>query len=247
MTPSAVQALEGVGPRPSHSRPSPDVRAGDVLLGPVLVDCLTGDEFSPGASGRRLHLPRNHVVYRPGDPAAELYVVESGAVAIARTAPDGRELFIDLIGSGDVFGLCSLFDGGKRATRARALEPSSVVVLSYDSVRRLSEGRPTLTWGLGALVAGRLRRTESALVDSVFLDVTGRTAKYLLAAAGPREEFVLALTQEELAAVVGASRERVNKSLAMFVRLGWIDHHDRRYRIRDRLQLVRRAEVAEQE
>jgi len=75
----------------------------------------------------------------------------------------------------------------------------------------------------------------------VFLDVTGRTAKRLLELAGEADEFFLPITQEELAGLVGASRERVNKAIAAFVRLGWIEQVDRRYRITDRDQLARRA------
>ena len=75
----------------------------------------------------------------------------------------------------------------------------------------------------------------------MFLDVTGRTAKRLLELAGDADEFQLPVTQEELAGLVGASRERVNKALASFIRLGWVTQQDRRYRITDREQLRRRA------
>ena len=103
------------------------------------------------------------------------------------------------------------------------------------------EQQPALLWGVVALLAGRLRSMDAALADSVFLDVTGRTAKRLLELAGDEDEFSLPVTQEELAGMVGASRERVNKAIASFVRLGWIDQADRRYRILDREQLTRRA------
>jgi CRP/FNR family transcriptional regulator, cyclic AMP receptor protein len=92
-----------------------------------------------------------------------------------------------------------------------------------------------------AMLADRVRTMDDVLADSVFLDVTGRTAKRLLEMASERDEFVLPITQEELAAMVGASRERVNKAIASFVRLGWIEQADRRYRITDRQQLERRA------
>ena len=65
----------------------------------------------------------------------------------------------------------------------------------------------------------------------MFLDVTGRTAKRLLELADGADEFMLPVTQEELAGMVGASRERVNKAIASFIRLGWIEQHDRRYTI----------------
>ena len=91
------------------------------------------------------------------------------------------------------------------------------------------------------LLSNRLRQTDSALADSMFLDVTGRTAKRLLELAGEAEEFILPVTQEELAGMVGASRERVNKALSAFIRLGWLHQSDRRYRILDRPQLTQRA------
>ena len=91
------------------------------------------------------------------------------------------------------------------------------------------------------LLARRLRSMDVALADAVFLDVTGRTAKRLLELAGEAEEFQLPITQEELAGLVGASRERVNKAISSFIRLGWIEQRDRRYRITDREQLTRRA------
>ena len=91
------------------------------------------------------------------------------------------------------------------------------------------------------MLVGRLRNMDEALADSVFLDVTGRTAKKLLELAGESEEFSLPITQEELAGMVGASRERVNKAIAAFVRLGWIEQMDRSYRIINREQLMIRS------
>jgi CRP-like cAMP-binding protein len=101
------------------------------------------------------------------------------------------------------------------------------------------EQRPELLWAVVQLLARRLRAMDEALADSVFLDVTGRTAKRLLELSEGSDEFQLPVTQEELAGMVGASRERVNKAIASFIRLGWLEQHDRRYRIvmRDRLEL----------
>jgi len=96
-------------------------------------------------------------------------------------------------------------------------------------------------WLVVDMLAGRLRNMDEALADSVFLDVTGRTAKRLLDLAGQSDEFSLPITQEELAGMVGASRERVNKAIASFIRLGWIEQIDRTYRITNRQQLVIRS------
>jgi CRP/FNR family cyclic AMP-dependent transcriptional regulator len=168
-------------------------------------------------------------------------VVVSGRIAISNKSIDGRESMMALMERGDLFGEMPLFDGLGRSTEARALEPSAVVVVGYDPVQRIYEERPALLWSVVALLSQRLRVTDSALADSVFLDVTGRTAKRLLELAGDQDEFTLPVTQEELAGMVGASRERVNKAIASFLRLGWLDQRDRRYRIVDREQLTRRA------
>ena len=81
------------------------------------------------------------------------------------------------------------------------------------------------------LLARRLRNTDESLADAVFLDVPARTAKRLLEIAGDADQFRLPMTQEDLAGLVGASRERVNKALSLFTRLGWIEVEGRnRYR-----------------
>jgi CRP-like cAMP-binding protein len=115
------------------------------------------------------------------------------------------------------------------------------VAVPYPAVRAELEAEPAVLWTVVRLLAGRLRVTDAALADTMFLDVTGRTAKRLLELAGDAEEFALPVTQEELAGMVGASRERVNKSISAFIRLGWLEQADRRYRIVDRDQLARRA------
>ncbi|HEX2042436.1 MAG TPA: Crp/Fnr family transcriptional regulator [Acidimicrobiales bacterium] len=220
------------------NRNGDEIRVGGSLLGEHLLASLA--KLTGGVTTTR-RLQRNDVVYRPGEPASELFVVQSGRVAIANQAPDGRQALIALVGKGELFGVCSLFDEKRRTTQARAIEASTVVAVPYEPARQVLERHPSLLWGLVELLANRLRLADQVITDSAFLDVTGRTAKRLLELAGDADEFQLPVTQEELAALVGASRERVNKSISTFVRLGWLYQHDRRYRIVDRAQLMRRA------
>ncbi len=142
---------------------------------------------------------------------------------------------------GDVFGEMPLFDGEPRSALARALERSELARVPFDVVRTELDAQPALLWDVVALFASRLRATDDALADAMLLDVTGRTAKRLLELSGEADEFVLPITQEELAGLVGASRERVNKAIAAFVRLGWIEQAERRYRILNRQRLTDRA------
>ena len=193
------------------------------------------------ADARTITLQRNDTIFNEGDAAAELYVVRSGRIAIAKRATDGRESVVALMEEGDLIGEMSLFDSKGRSADARALEPSELVAVPFASLRAVFDERPRLLWVVVQLLVDRLRSTDSALADSMFLDVTGRTAKRLLEMAGDADTFTLPVTQEELASMVGASRERVNKAIASFIRLGWLDQSDRRYRILDRVQLARRA------
>jgi CRP-like cAMP-binding protein len=214
----------------------------DLLAGVELFDELDPNQIELIASSSEdRQLSRGDVLFTEGDDATELFVVVAGRIAMANKSIDGRESVLALMERGDLFGDMPLFDGLTRSAEARALEPSEVIAIPYAPLRTLYEVQPTLLWKVVELLTHRIRNTDEALADSVFLDVTGRTAKRLLELAGDADEFSLPITQEELAGMVGASRERVNKAIASFIRLGWIDQSDRRYRITNREQLERRA------
>ena len=193
------------------------------------------------AAGQDLELRRGDVLFRENEVPDELFVVVSGRIAIANKSIDGRESMVALMEEGALFGEMGLFDGRGRAAEARALVASVVTAVPYGPVRAVYEDDPTLLWRVVDMLTGRLRTMDAALADSVFLDVTGRTAKRLLELAGEEDEFSLPITQEELAGMVGASRERVNKAIASFIRLEWIEQIDRTYRITNREQLIIRS------
>lgn len=225
--------------------------AADLVIDPAAArDALARTDFfadaPPGvlealtAGANALQMVRGDVLFREGDIPDALYVVLSGRLAIALSSPiDKRESVFALMEPGDLFGELGMLDSGPRSALARALEPSTVLAVPYEPVIRIFHEHPRMLWNVTRLLARRLRAMDEALADSVFLDVTGRTAKRLLELAGDDDSFVLPVTQEELAGMVGASRERVNKAIANFIRLGWITQQDRHYTItqRDRLEL----------
>lgn len=195
---------------------------------------------SVAVAGAERHLVRGDLLFAEGDPPEALYVVLSGRVAIAiGNELDNRESMVALMEPGDLFGEMGMLDDQPRSAMARALEPSAVLAVPYGPVIDMFNHSPRLLWNVTRLLASRLRAMDEALADSVFLDVTGRTAKRLLELADGREKFTLPVTQEELAGMVGASRERVNKAIASFIRLGWLDQRDRHYTIvqPERLQM----------
>jgi CRP-like cAMP-binding protein len=194
-----------------------------------------------GALAQTQKLQRGDVLFNEGDSPDALFVVLSGriAIAIGNKPLDSRESMLALMETGDLFGELGMLDNGPRSAMARAIEPSSVLRIAYAPIREQMSQHPDMLWGVITLLAARLRTMDEVLADSVFLDVTGRTAKRLLELSGGNNEFVLPVTQEELAGMVGASRERVNKSIASFIRLGWLEQQDRRYHIkmRDRMEV----------
>lgn len=216
----------------------PHVLASTQLLNELPSDVL--DQLRSQAGVR--HYERNQVIFEQGEEAEELYVVQSGQVAIATQSPDGRESVVAVLEPPSLFGELPLFDGLPRSADARALQPTDIVAVRYRDVRAVIDERPQLLWGIVRLFAQRLRATDEALADAVLLDVPGRTAKRLLELAGETDDFTTQLTQEEMAALIGASRERVNKALATFQRLGWIETIERgHYRILNRPALEQRA------
>lgn len=189
-------------------------------------------------------LARNEFLFHQGDPSSSLFIVQEGRIAIATRSSDGRETVIAVLEDGGLFGELPLFDDAPRVADARALIDTKVVELAYEPVRELLRARPELLWVIVRLLVQRLRATDEALADAVFLDVPGRTAKRLLELAGDDDTFTLPVTQEELASMVGASRERVNKAISLFVRLGWLALDGRNhYRILDRQSLEDRARL----
>ncbi|MEZ5280801.1 MAG: Crp/Fnr family transcriptional regulator [Acidimicrobiales bacterium] len=195
------------------------------------LQALTGD----------IQLRRNEVLFSEHDEADCLFVVRDGRLAIVRDSFDGRESVLALLTAGDLVGEMPLFDGAPRSAKVKALEPTSLVKVPYEPLRRMYTARPELLWGAVSLLASRLRTMDDALADTMFLDVAGRTAKKLLEMAGDEDEFQLPVTQEELAQMVGASRERVNKALSSFNRLGWLEQRERTYLITNRDALTQRS------
>ncbi|MBK5287622.1 MAG: Crp/Fnr family transcriptional regulator [Acidimicrobiia bacterium] len=191
---------------------------------------------------RDRQLAKGELLFGQGDESSELYVVMDGRIAISTRSSDGRESMVAVLENGGLFGEMGLFDGGPRSAEARALSDTTLIEISFDDVRAAVQEQPEVLWAIVRLLAQRIRATDEALADAVFLDVPARTAKRLLELAGDADEFQLPMTQEDLAGLVGASRERVNKAIAMFVRLDWVAATGRsRYRILDREQLELRA------
>ena len=194
------------------------------------------------------HLERGDTLFREGDQGDRLYVIGEGKIKLGRTSVDGRENLLAVLGPGEMFGELSLFDPGPRTATATSIAEAQLIALSHEDLDSFLAGRPAVAANLLAALARRLRRTNETLADLVFTDVPGRVAKALLDLSTrfgrPADDGILVaheLTQEELAQLVGASRETVNKALADFATRGWIKLEARAVLLTDVERLKRRA------
>lgn len=206
-----------------------------------------------GAAALRASLiPRDvakgEVLFQEGQPGDHMYVIVEGKVKLGQTSVDGRESLLGVLGPGEMFGELSLFDPGMRTSTATSLTDSIVLALGHDQLKPWLSGRPEVAAALLQALARRIRRTNEAMADLVFSDVPGRVAKALMdlgekfGEVTPEGLMVTHdMTQEELAQLVGASRETVNKALADFAQRGWVRLESRQVLIMDVERLGRRA------
>jgi CRP-like cAMP-binding protein len=223
----------------------------DVLRQAPLFSAL--DDEAAGAlraSMSETKLRRGEVLFHEGDAGDKLYVVTEGKIKLGRTSSDGRENLLAILGPGQMFGELSLFDPGPRSATVTAVTDCTFMSLSHEDLLRWLDGRPSVARGLLAQLAARLRRANDVVADLVFSDVPGRVAKALLELADrfgrTADDGVHVhhdLTQEELAQLVGASRETVNKALADFASRGWLRLDGKSVIILDPERLARRARV----
>ncbi len=224
-------------------------QADDALSEAPLFEALS-DEDAQALRSKVLvvRLDRGERLFSEGDKGDRLYIILSGKIKLTKAAPDGRENLLSVHGPGEMFGELSLFDPIPRTSSATAITAAELAGLAHDDMRTFLATRPDVAMHLLQALAQRLRRINEVKADLVFTDVPGRVAKALLDLA---ERFGVQtpegiqvnhdLTQEELAQLVGASRETVNKALADFAARGWIQLAAKSVLIHDPDRLRKRA------
>ena len=200
------------------------------------------------ASMIEVQVAKGQVLFNEGDAGDRLYVVVEGKIKLGIKSGDGRENLLGVLGPGEMFGELSLFDPLPRTATATALTDTILLGLGNKDLDTWLIGRPEVAKQLLRALAQRLRRTWEAVGDLVFSDVPGRVAKALSELAGkfgtkgPDGIHVAHdLTQEELAQLVGASRETVNTALADFASRGWVRLEARAVVILDEERLSKRS------
>lgn len=193
-------------------------------------------------------LKRGQQIFFQGDPGDHVYCLRSGRVKISRLSQEGKELILDIMVPGEIFGEIL---GGSEAvqdTMAEAMEDGMLCLIPRKIFEQLLRGHPDMAFRLTKLIGLRLKRIESRIEDLVFKDVQGRLATILLKLARdhgtPDSRGILLrprITQRELAGLIGASREVVNQTLGGLRRRGLVAFEGRRIIISDQGALARLA------
>jgi CRP/FNR family transcriptional regulator, cyclic AMP receptor protein len=204
--------------------------------------------------GRRLrhrHFRRNEVVFHQGDPGDSLHVITAGSVKIVLPSAEGEEAIIATLRTGDFFGELALLDGQPRSATATAVEPTETMSLPRDVFRELVDKHPELRDTLFAGLAGELRSITKHVEELHFLDLAGRLAARLARLAreeqprgseSPVVELDWPYTQSDLAAMIGGTRQSVNRLLAELIDDGLVRLEHERLVVTDLDALERRAE-----
>ena len=194
---------------------------------------------------RQKSFKRGHTIFRKDDPGTHLYLVLDGAVKIALPGEFGQEALVAIVRPGEYFGELALFDRSPRSATAVALEDSRAALLAGDDFIAFLETHPAAVRLVLEALARTVRRLSDRVEDLIFLDVPSRVAKYLLDLAQQSEgaSLELNLTQDELAAFIGASRVSVNRVLGDLERRRLIRTRRRRIAILDPDRLAREVRV----
>jgi CRP/FNR family transcriptional regulator, cyclic AMP receptor protein len=171
-------------------------------------------------------LPHGEVIVRQGDTVSSLFLVIAGAVRLSSVTASGREIVVGLLCRGDLFGESALL-GDPSLVRAQAVGPTTLLALPIPSLRSTLERTPATAEELLRLIAARLHRTSAALEDAMAADLPSRVVGRLRELAddhgvpGPNGvRLRVPLTQDELARMVGASRESVNRTVGALAARG---------------------------
>ncbi|MGH2376737.1 MAG: Crp/Fnr family transcriptional regulator [bacterium] len=188
---------------------------------------------------------RGGVIVRPDDPPDSIYLIKKGRVKLSRYSASGREHVLALLEPGEIYGERAL--AGATAVHCEAFEDSLICVLSLRDFEELLRAKPDLALRVIKALAQRLRRAEEEIESFAFRDVPGRLSALLVrlaeAGADPQHQErrpTLRLTHQDLASMIGATRETVTNVLNRFRDMGLISIRRREIVIKG-LQRLRRV------
>jgi CRP/FNR family cyclic AMP-dependent transcriptional regulator len=179
-------------------------------------------------------------IYSIGAPSDHMAAVLTGQVRISVPSPDGREVLLAILEGGEIFGEIAVLDGKDRTADATAVTPCALAILDRHEVLSFLEQNPTAWLAIVNILCERLRRTDEQLAEIALLPLPARLAKAILRISrrqldGETRQIDshIQLSQRELANMVGATRETVNKCLRAWQRQGLIRIDERQVTVAD--------------
>ncbi len=188
------------------------------------------------AESRRCLFRPGDLIFHQGEPGSTCHIIARGRVRVFVLGTDGRELSVRILGPGEIIGEMALFDDQPRSASVEALEETRTLQLHRDILIRCLKEQPALALGLLRALSARLRHVTTEAEELASLPVADRLMRRLERLAewagtpvpgGVR--ITLPMTQEELATLVGTSRESVNRALVrlrhqgkVHLQNGWI-------------------------
>lgn len=184
--------------------------------------------------GTSMTLTRGMRLFSRGDAGDACYLVLSGELEVVAADADGRDVWLASLGSGALIGEIAVLDGGARSADVTAMRRTALFKIRRDSVLETLKDEPASALALLGVLASRLRSTDARVEETALVDLPGRLARLLLQAG----DLPVTQPQGEMARLIGASRERVNKTLAAWRERGWIEIGRSGTRVVDRSALA---------
>jgi len=223
-------------------------RAESILANVSLFGGLSEDERTALLGRlRRRRYRKGVTVFLDGDPGRDLYVIETGSVKICMTTSDGKEMTLAILAAGEFFGELALLDGQPRSSDAVTMEDCQFLLLERGEFMHFIDEHPSVAHRVMQVLSRRLRDNNQLVQDAAFFDVAARLARVILRLAesvgqsdGGATTISRRLTQNDLAGMIGTTRESVNKWLAFYERQGLVERRAGLIRVLDAEGLRRR-------
>ena len=186
--------------------------------------------------GEKRQWRKGSQIISEGDEGDAIYLVLSGKVKVVLYGEEGREIVLSIMKEGDIFGEMALFDGEPRSANVEAIEDAECFVIRGDNLLKYIKNHPAVALNFLSHLSRRLREADRKIGGLALLDVCGRIAHTLLGIAnaenGMQDKGVVTierLTHEEIAAMIGSSREVVSRALKKMAQEGYVKIEKERF------------------
>ncbi len=207
---------------------------------PLFKNLIGNDDPDIESFIQPIFIKKKQTAYRPGDPSDSIYIIRSGRVKVGKTTEDGREIILNMLKKGDVFGEMAFLEDGSRDSFAEGLEDTYLYVITKSDLLKLIKRRPAITYRLTKIIGERRKEAERNMESILYKGVRERLAGLLIRLSedyginDSRGKLLrIKITHQDLANLIGSSRETVSLTLGDFRREGFIDINDRKIIIRE--------------